>query len=70
MLNKLKDMSEKFRVIETNLWSNGMVTKNTLGQNLSSAEAEKLSHGAISNPDDSRLETTTTIEREDSVSDK
>jgi hypothetical protein len=56
------EAGKRYRVIQVDDWVDGKRTKTTLGENLTAAEAAKLDVGANSNPDDSRLETTTELE--------
>lgn len=60
---RTREDEKRFRVVQIDQWNDGKVTETVLGENLTEKAAEKLHHGAISVPDDSRSETTTRLEQ-------
>ena len=56
------EKNKRYRVIQIDQWNDGKVTETVLGENLTEEAAKKIDHGANSNPDDSRTETTTRLE--------
>lgn len=58
-----KEDQKRYRVIRIDQWAHdGETTETVLGENLTAEAAKKLDGGAVSNPDDSRTETTTRLE--------
>ena len=64
--NAKMEEPKKYRVVQVDQWADGQVTESVLEEGLTKKEVDqKYQGGAVSNPDDSRLETTIKIEEMD-----